>query len=139
MKYIQSFCKALGNEGCYIFCLFDIARQLNPRKYNVLDEIETFINLNYVYFNPNNYDDPKNLYVYHPTKILEYLTGKKWTVRVEQGNYQPQKDEFVVEYWSRDGGKTGHFARMQYGFNSLEKSRSVNEGQIYSYRVFKEI
>jgi len=43
--------------------------------------------------------------------------------------------------WSRDNGKTGHFARVNQKtkFNSLEKSNNVMYGKVYSFRVFREV
>lgn len=138
MKYIQSFCKSLGECGCYLFCLFDIAMEVTKTHRDVLWEIEKFVDKGYVVFDKDNYDSKDNFYVLEPTKILQDLTGLKWSVaKFDANNYTRQDGDFVVEYWSATGGKSGHFARINHGYNSLEKSISVNNGRIYTYRVFR--
>lgn len=97
------------------------------------------IDKGYINFNSNNYDDYNNFYVKEPCKILEYLTGVKWTVSKEQADYKIKSNDYVIEFWSRDNGKSGHFARTCKGFNSLQKSYSVDLGKIHTYRIFKVV
>lgn len=117
--------------------LIDIAEEFLGTKIDKMKAIENAILGHFVYFNFENYDDENNFYVTSPEFILKMLTGKKWSVRKENADYVKKDDEFVVEFWSKNFGKSGHFARIEKGFNSLQSSLSVKNGKIHSFRVFK--
>lgn len=99
--------------------------------------LEDCINRGYIYFDFDNYSNIDNFFVKQPHKILEMLTHKKWSVRKESKDYKPKDNEYVIEFWSRNG-IDGHFARTLKGFNSLQNSQNVKSGKITSYRIFKE-
>lgn len=120
-------------------CLCKIAEDYTHKKIDIVNTAEEVIKKGYMTFNWSNYDDSDNFYIRDPLQILEHLTGKKWTGGKVSAPYTPKKDEYAIEYWSRDNGKTGHFAMMDKDFNSIVSSRSVNEGKIISYRVFKVV
>lgn len=84
----------------------------------------------------NNFEDDNNFYVTNPALILKQLTGKNWDVRKEKPTYKKKENEYIVEFWSING-TSGHFARIEQGYNSLQKSNCVNKGKIHSLRVCK--
>ena len=135
IKHIQSYCKSLADNGCYLFCLFDIAEKVTGKKFDIIKESDFFIENKWIKFNKNNYSDKNNFFVLNPCKILESLTGLTWTVRKEGKGYIPEEKDIYIEFWSIDG-YSGHFARTYDDFNSLEYSRNVGEGNVISYRVF---
>lgn len=116
-----------------------MAEQYLKTTFNKIDVIENCIKNKWVDFNLNNYADANNFYVERPDLVLKSLTQKTWEVRKENADYKKKSNEYTVEYWSANGGKSGHFARTKDGFNSLQKSNSVENGKIMSYRVFKVI
>lgn len=135
MKHFQSFCLSIGNNACYVLCLIDIAEEFLKKEIDKISAIEKIIDSGAVLFNQNNHNDSDNFFVKDPEKILYLLTGKKWKVRFEESTYKKQNDDYVVEYWSLNGGRSGHFARTYKGFNSLQKSNIVTNGKLVSYRV----
>ena len=138
MRYFQSFCKAIGNYGCYVLCIIDIAEEITGKKFNPIQVMEDCITKGFVYFDKSNYDNKDNFFVKEPHKVLEMLTNRKFTITKESSDYKAKKDEYVIEFWSTNG-LDGHFARINKDFNSLQKSRNVNSGRIHSYRVFREV
>lgn len=141
---MQSFVKSLGDYGCYLFCLINLAEEINGKSYSnteIIDKIFKSVENGYCLFNFNNYADKNNFFVTKPHKILELLTGRHFEVRKENGDYVPKNNEYLIEFWSKNNGQNGHFARINQKtqFNSLQKSTNVNDGSIYSVRVFKEI
>lgn len=93
----------------------------------------------FIDFNFSNYSDDNNFFIRYPAMILELITGKKWRVVKVDSSYRIAPDEFAIECWSKDDGKSCHFCRTKKGFNSLENSQSVKKGKIISYRICKEI
>lgn len=136
MKYFQSFCKSIGDYGCYLLCLIDVAEEYLGKELDKIDVIEKSIDRGYVTFNRDNYADSDNFYVKEPCEIMKMITGKNWEVRKEDWFYTPSKGEYVIEFWSINTYQ-GHFARMHKNFNSLQKSNNVEKGKINSYRVLK--
>lgn len=92
----------------------------------------------YMSFDFKNYSNPDNFYVVNPSAILDIMTNKKWVVEKRPADYKPGPDEYAIEFWSIDG-KTGHFARLNHNFNSLQKSRNVEKGKIVSYRICRVV
>ena len=138
-EFTQSFYKSAGAYACYALCLIDVAEQYLGVTLSKDTSLECCIKYEYIYFNKKNYDDPDNFFVKRPEKVLECLTGKRWTVTKQDASYKPKPDEFAIEFWSYNDGKTGHFARTKNGFNSLQYSKSVREGKIVSYRICKVV
>ena len=138
MKYEQSFCKAIGEWGCYALCIINIAEEVTGLRYNILQKLEEAIDNGYISWNKNNYYDPANFDVLNPDLFLAMLTGTRWSVRKETDIlYKPKADEYVVERWERNG--YGHFARTKAGYNSLQDSKCVTLGKLASLRVFKQL
>ena len=139
MRYDQSFCEAIGKWGCYALCIINIAEEVLGYKLDKLKAIEEAIERGYISWNEDNYADPKNFDIDQPALMLGMLTGRKFTVRKEFNDilYKPQKDEYIVERWERNG--YGHFARTKAGYNSLQDSKCVTLGKLASLRVFKQL
>jgi len=149
MRYDQSFCKAIGEWGCYALCIINIAEQITGKKIDKLQACEDGIKAKFkdakgvehsvIEFNENNYQDPKNFDVNAPDLFLGMLTGKRFTIRHEYNDilYKPKEGEYIVERWERNG--YGHFARTRDGYNSLQDSKCVKLGKLASLRIFKEI
>lgn len=138
MKYEQSFMKAIGDYGCYALCIINIAEEVTGLRYNILQKLEEGVDKGYIYFNKNNYQDPKNFDIDEPALFLSMLTGTRWSVRKESDIlYKPKKDEYIVEKWERNG--YGHFARTRAGYNSLQDSKCVTLGKLASLRIFKQL
>ncbi len=137
-EYFQSLCKAIGNYACYLLCLIHVAEEYTKTTFNKIEVICKCIEKGYVNFNLKNYDDDNNFFVREPAKILNMLTGKTWEVRWEGANYIPKLGEYAIENWSKTN-KTGHFAMVKIGFNSLQRSKNVSEGKIINYRICKVV
>ena len=138
MKYEQSFCKAIGEWGCYALCIINIAEEVTGLRYNILQKLEEGIRKGYISWNEKNYYDPDNFDVNEPALFLAMLTGTRWSVRKETDIlYKPKADEYIVERWERNG--YGHFARTKAGYNSLQDSKCVTLGKLASLRVFKQL
>ena len=75
MKYEQSFCKAIGDYGCYALCIINIAEEVTGLRYNILQKLEEAIDKGYITWNKNNYYDPKNFDVINPDLCLLELVG----------------------------------------------------------------
>lgn len=138
MKYIQSFCKSIGEYGCYALCIINIAEQIMGKPYDTLGVLEEAIKKGYIEWHEENYNHRDNFYVVRPADFLGMLVGGKWDVRKETDIlYKPKENEYIVERWERNG--FGHFARTRDGFNSLQDSKCVTLGKCASLRIFKKI
>lgn len=123
-----------------MLCLIKIAFIYLKKKYapsEVIDLVIKSINKGYVRFNWKYYADDKNFYVNEPTKILEMITGKKWSVvKSYDVDYKPKDGEFIVSWYTIDD-ENGHFDIPQYNFHNYQFSKTVQEGHIGSIRIFK--
>lgn len=143
INYIESFCKSLGNYGCYIFCLVDIAEKSTGRTFDVLSVIKQGIDKGLITFNFKDYSSSDNCTVNDPCSFLEMLTGHKWSKVWQNALYKPKDGDWVVEAWHKDGNNyvdgspIYHFVRP--GNNCLQRSISVEQGRIDSYRIFREV
>ena len=137
MKYEQSFCKAVGEYGCYALCIINIAEEHKGLHYNILKTIEEGIRQGLIEWHEDNYEHKDNLYVKDAAAFLGMITGEKWSLRHEYDNvlYKPKEGEYIVEKWERNG--YGHFARTKAGYNSLQDSKCVKLGKLASLRIFK--
>ena len=134
VKYPQSFCTSIGEYGCYMLCLIDIAEEYTGRHFDMIEVAREGIDKGYIEFHEDNYKNSNNFYVEKPDLFLKMLTGKTWSVRkVFDNNYKPKENEYVIERWARNG--YAHFARTWKNFNSLQDSKCVTLGSIESLRV----
>ena len=144
VRFPESFYKSTGAYACYFFCLLYIAEKVTGFTF----DINTVIQLcslhknsygnQWLTFNWNDYEDKANFDVNAPTEILHLLTGKSWTCeRVNSSTYKAKKGEYVVCHYFNPKTGLGHF-RMD-DFDPIQKSITVREGKIDSYRVFRII
>lgn len=140
---IQTFCKLIGESGCYALCLIDVAedylRKVGrlEKPLNVINILFQAVDKNYISYDWNNPDNPDNFYVKYPGCFLEAMTGKKWEVRKESPWYQCKDNEFKVNRWERvaTGTTYAHFDREE--FHPLSDSLTVKYGNIKSTRICK--
>lgn len=118
--------------------MIHVAEKYINTSFNKIEVICKCIEKGYVIFNKKNFDDSDNFFVQKPAEILNMLTGREWEVRWEDANYKPTPYEFAIENWSKTT-KTGHFAMIKSGFNSLQNSENVRLGKIINYRICKVI
>lgn len=137
IKYLQSFLLSLGDYGCYVFCIINIAEEYLKEKFSysqVFDFIEQGIAKGYIDFDWGNYKNTDNFYVVRPDAFLSMMINKKCTIRKCAASYKPLENEYIVERWANNG--YAHFARTANKYNSLQHSVCVEKGKIESTRVF---
>ena len=138
IKHIQSFLKSAGSEGCYAFCLIELAAK-NGKVINVIDALLEGISLGYIKFNWKNYDDKSNFFVSRPDAFFSMLMGEEYHVKFALSNYIPKDGELEVQFWAinqylAEEGK-GHFV-LSKEEDTLQSSNTVKNGRCYSKRIF---
>lgn len=135
---IQDFFLSLGNEGCYVLALIEIA-QKKGCKDDVLLCIQKGIEKNVISFNKDNFLDSNNFTVLSDVRFLEILTEKKWmkeTVFVKESAIH--ENEYLVHKYQRTEEETGkiftHFVTST--FDSKKHSKTVRQGKIKETRIF---
>ena len=140
MKYIQSFCKSMGESGCYFLCLCKLGEKETNKSVDYLRIAEICINKGYVNFNEKNYNDIDNFFVSNPCGVLEVITGQKWNVRKESGIYDTKENELEIWFWATSQKNAdkgiGHFTTVDD--NLLQNSVTVKIGKVYSKRIFSK-
>jgi hypothetical protein len=78
-------------------------------------------------------------YLVRPERILESMTGTKWTASKESKDYRPAAGEREVLRYERQtvGNLVGHFVLPYY--DPLGKSETVASGQLVSKRIFRPV
>ena len=138
IKHIQSFFKSAGSEGCYAFCLIELAAK-NGKVINIVDALLEGIARRYIKFNWNNYDDKSNFFVSRPDAFFSMLMEEEYHVKFALSNYIPKDGEFEVQFWAlnqhlAEEGK-GHFV-LSEAEDTLQSSNTVKNGRCYSKRIF---
>lgn len=137
--YSQSFYLAAGNYGCYALQLVNLAREYTGEPLDDTTALLMGIHAAYITFNFADYTNGDNFYVQNPTGFLKLLTGKKWVVRKEDGDYKLKKGEYAINFWAKTAANAekgvGHFDTETY--HTLQNSQTIAKGKIYSKRVFK--
>ncbi len=146
-EYMQSFYKAAGNYSCYALTIINLAKKIikskgaNQAFINEQEALIFGIEQGFIHFDEKNYDDYDNFTVYKPAEFLSFLTGDKFSVRFESAKYKCQKDEYEILFWALNDGYCqkgiGHFTLP--GENTLQFSKTVEKGKVYSKRIFKKI
>lgn len=145
IKHIQSFFLSAGNESCCALCLYDIAKEYceetgtKLKAVNEQDALEKGIDCGAIYFNFKDYSDKKNFLVESPADFMKALTGKDWCYAHVPANYKPAKNEKIIEFWalSKENGLKGIGHFIKPGKNTLQRSKTVSQGFIYSKRVLR--
>lgn len=123
----QLIFEIVGDKGCYMFCIADIAEEVTRERVDV--------SLVYVQGTKQGLVH-KNCLVNDAAGLLKMLTGREWVKRYEGPGYVRQPGEFEVQKWVRkDGsGRVEHFIRE--GYDPYGDSRTVREGWLDSKRIF---
>lgn len=145
-EHIQSFYLAAGNYGCYAFCIIKLAKKILEKKGmspGIINEQEALIygvEGSFISFNEDDYNSDKNFYVIDPEGFIRFLTGESYVVRFEGPSYCCKKDEYEINFWALNDSNglrgIGHFCLP--GENTLQFSKTVKNGKIYSKRIYKK-
>lgn len=135
---IQDFFLSLGNEGCYVLALIEIA-QKRGCKDDVLLCIQKGIEKNVIFFNKDNFLDPENFKVLSDVSFLELLTEKKWIKETSPTKETVfHENEYLIYKYQRTEDDTEkiytHFVTRT--FDSKKCSKTVRNGKIKETRIF---
>ncbi len=129
---VQSFFLSAGRNGCYCFCIIELAERILGQPIDAYTALCGGIEKGFIRVDKNNYANPNNFFVKMPDAFLKYLCGKNYGVKKTSANYKPKEGELVVECWELR--KINHFKLPDW--DSLEISQVVKHGEIVSFRVF---
>jgi hypothetical protein len=123
----QLIYKLMGDEGCYIFCIVDIAEEVTHERVDA--------SLAYLQGTRKSLIQ-KNCLVSDAAGFLGMLTGRKWVKRYEGPEYLKKVGEYEVQKWKRKAGvgTIEHFIRE--GYDPYGGSKTVQEGWLDSKRIF---
>lgn len=134
LKKVSDAAKQIYDYGCYFMSLLYV-RNKPYSEPATLDELLRYYDL----FISKGLMDP-DCYVKDPCAILNYLTGKKYTVKKSEV-LDPTAD-IIIGRWYNPATNFHHFVVMDRANNvvwdSLADSNTVKNGIIESYRLFYE-
>ena len=123
----QEICRILGESGCYFFCLLRYAGRCDDAISIYKEVVE------------KAWMDP-DCYVKDPCAILEYLTGKKYTVK--KSEVLDPNSNIIIGRWHNPTTNHSHFVVMDSNnnvtYDPLGESITVAGGAVESYRLFYE-
>lgn len=128
MEARQKVMEIIGREGCYFLCLVRIAEEITGSR---IDAIAV-----YLFAVARKFMD-QTCYLVDPCKILEHMTGQKWTVTKEDRTYKAQPGEKEVLRYERTEGRTtnAHFVLPDY--DPYGDSATLRNGRMVSKRIFR--
>jgi len=123
----QRVMSEVGEEGCYLLCIVDIAEEVLKERIDAVVAYLDGIERGFV---------QENCLMTNAAGFLEMLTGVKWEKRYESATYVKKDGEFEVQKWQRKSGvgTVDHFKREIY--DPYGDSRTVREGYLESKRIF---
>ena len=134
LKKVSEAAKQIYDYGCYFMSLLYVRNKPYSEPAN-LDEILTY----YDTFVEIGWMDP-DCYVKDPCAILNYLTGKKYSVKKDV--VLDPSANIIIGRWYNPDTNFHHFVVMDRANNvvwdSLADSNTVKNGIIESYRLFYE-
>lgn len=138
---IQDFYKSLGENGCYLFSLIEAGFRLTKKAPCLSQCLSLALSSDGLFFDFENYQNPKNFFVKDASLLLHDIYGGKWEV---QHIYKKPdfllKEEAIINCWEwvKENGKIStHFNLPDW--DSLRFSHTVHNGQIKSYRCVHRI
>lgn len=134
LKKVSEAAKQIYDYGCYFMSLLYVSK-VPYSELTSLDELlkyyDTFISKGWM---------DSDCYVKDPCAILEYLTGKKYTV-VKNAVLDPSAS-IIIGRWYNPATNFHHFVVMYSNnkvvWDSLVDSNTVKNGILESYRLFYE-
>jgi hypothetical protein len=144
VQWVQTLFSKFGEGMCYALCIIELYRKRREDLgFGKGEDIDYFsliikaIDKGYIYFNYYDPDDPVNCFVNFPGKMFSWLTGEEWTVLNVKDASSFMDGDLIVERWERKttGSVIGHFRLAEW--DPLYNSRTVRDGSIASYRVFR--
>jgi hypothetical protein len=129
----QKIMERIGAEGCYFLCLVHAAEGVIGKRIDAVEVYESAVNLGLMH---------EDCYLVNPARIMELMTGHRWSNRHDSRTYQPKPgDVLVMRYERKTTAKTfTHFVLMDHeggiAYDPLGDSVTVRLGQSVSSRVF---
>lgn len=132
LKYLNKKVENIYNYGCYFLDLLFISKYQEPIFEDIIKYYDTFIIKGWM---------DEECFIKNPCAILNYLTGKKYSVTVTKDLDSSASQ--VIGYYYNPNTNLHHFVVMdkcnKVLWDSIENSNTVKNGFIESYRLFKEI
>ena len=122
---IQSILKVVGSEGCHFLALCSIAEESTGKNIDLINTIRMSQSKGWV---------ASDFLVRDALSFLNWLTGRKWTRKevAKLGDIHDNDYTEAVYFNPRTGLR--HFRRR--GFDTLNSSKTVDEGHIEKYYVY---
>lgn len=118
---IQSKLKKIGESGCYFLCLCHKAGYTDD---SIIELYNTCISKGYI---------DEDCFVKNGSALASFLFRIPLVCTIEKS--KPTNSVFYIEYWFNKNTGLHHFKLPDY--DSLKNSRTIREGVIESYRVFR--
>lgn len=133
----QFYAKKLGMSGCYFICICKIAE-------NIINETIDTVKSLFECSKKKTGDLPwitSECYIYYPEKILEHLSGEKYTVIKTTDLHYPLKNgDYIIGMY--EYGDYTHFVildeEMNIIFDPYGNSSTVKNGKLVSLRIFRK-
>jgi hypothetical protein len=130
MESRQKVMETIGREGCYFLCLVRIAEEITGTR---IDAIPV-----YLHSIDRQWMD-KDCYLVQPHRILEHMTGTRWSVRKQDKIYQPEPGEKEVLRYERTVGRVTHAHFVLPDYDPYGDSLTVRNGRLVSKRIFARV
>lgn len=132
LKGLDKKVKAIYDYGCYFLDLLYVPKYKEPTLEEIIEYYDAFV--------ANGWMD-EDCFVKSPCAILNFLTGKKYSVKKDY--VLDTSATHIIGYFYNPNTKLHHFVVMgednKVRWDSIENSNTVKNGFVESYRTFKEI
>jgi hypothetical protein len=130
MEARQRIMERIGKDGCYFLCLVRLAEEIIGDRIDAIDV--------YLFAVDRQWMD-QDCFMVQPNRVLEHMTGVRWSVRKQDKTYQTQPGEKEVLRYERTQGRVtyAHFVLPDY--DPYGDSLTVRNGRLVSKRIFARV
>lgn len=132
LKGLDKKVEKIYEYGCYFLDLLFISKYKEPTLEEIIECYDSFTATGWM---------DEECYVKDPCAILNFFTGKKYSVTKD--SVFDSRAAHIIGYYYNQNTNLHHFVVMdkynKVRWDSIEDSNTVKNGFIESYRLFKEI
>lgn len=134
-KEVLEISKVIEKYGCYFLSLLSALLGREPKFDEIIDK--------YIVFNKLGYMDSECTILY-PCEIIHHYYGSRWSISKPNNEWPKEYDstaDIAIAKWHNPNTGLSHFVLMknenEVKWDSLGDSKTVKEGYIESWRLFK--
>jgi hypothetical protein len=124
---LQSLCSKIGINGDCVLTLLELAERISGIKQDTLEAITNLMDKNYL--------DKKLNPIKEFGEIINFLTGKNLTHKIQSRISEKNKSSYIIEVWGLD---EAHKYFRLHNWDAMIRCKWLKDGNLLYYHIFGE-